>query len=524
MESCGWVLLKMGLVFFDPEYRKFRHILKDPFSNNSLSNNIVNSFKEDRSGNFWIGTDGGGLNYWNRKENTFKEFSLANGKLHSDVVISLFEDDQQKLWIGAWAKGLAIFDPITEKFEVWTKENSFLGSNNVIDIHQDQKGRFWIITLFGGVHVYYPETGDYQHVSVRSEKDGSEAATVARVLEDKKGNIWIGTQTMGLFRLVEQNNRWVPVHYHSFHKKRKISNDFINTLVQDREGNIWVGTQAGLNRYDPVSDSFEIITKEEGLKDDAIRSIVQDNEGFLWLGTGNGIIRYNPLDTSFVDYNVEDGLQGNEFNAASSYQTVAGELLFGGSNGFNIFTPQDVAKRKDKPKVYISGLKIFNKPVLPNDEFGVLQRDISQVDSLILDYSHDVVNFEFHTLTYRHPERVNYAYFLEGFENEWNYVGKDRHATYTNLNPDNYVLRIKSTNSDGVWNEEEARLHITVNPPYWQTWWFRTMLISLTALLIFLAHKFRVRNMQRYQARLEHDIGERTSELQQKQKKLIEVC
>ena len=515
---------KNGLSFYDPEYRKFTHIQKDPFASRALSNNIINSFHEDEQGNLWIGTDGGGLNYWDRSQNTFKEYSLANGNLHSDVVLSIFEDDEKKLWIGSWANGLSIFDPKTASYEVWTKENSFLGSNNVIDIHQDGKGRFWIITLFGGVHVYYPDTGKYKHVSIRSEKDGSEAATVARLLEDDKGNIWIGTQTMGLFRLVEDRDSWIPVHYYSMHEQRKISNNFINTMVQDRNGTIWVGTQAGLNKYLPATDSFQTISKADGLKDDAIRGIVQDEDGFLWLATGNGIVRYDSRNQSLVDYDVDDGLQGNEFNAASFYHTSTGELLFGGSNGFNIFTPKEVAKRTDSPKVYISGLKIFNQPVLPNDEFGVLREDISQIDSLTLDYDQDVVNFEFHTLTYRHPERVNYAYFLEGFETDWNYVGQDKHATYTNLNPGNYVLRIKSTNSDGVWSNQEAQLYLQILPPFWKTWWFRALLISTTVLLIFLAHKLRVRSMERYQLRLEHDIDARTRELQQKQKKLAEVA
>ncbi|MGD1946907.1 MAG: two-component regulator propeller domain-containing protein, partial [Croceivirga sp.] len=228
---------KNGLSFFDPEYRKFTHIKKDPFDPNSLSNNIVNCFKEDENGNLWIGTDGGGLNYWDRSKNSFQEYSLTNRKLHTDVVLCLFKDDKERLWIGSWAKGLSIFDPKTKELEVWTKENSFLGSNNVIDIHQDRKGRFWIVTLFGGVHVYYPESGGHEHIRLRSEKDGSEAATVARLLEDNNGTIWIGTQTMGLFKLVEKNDQWTPVHYHSFNDKSRLSNDFINTMVQDNNGN-----------------------------------------------------------------------------------------------------------------------------------------------------------------------------------------------------------------------------------------------------------------------------------------------
>ncbi|NKI32335.1 histidine kinase [Muricauda sp. DJ-13] len=515
---------KNGLSFYDTEYRKFRHLQKDPFGSNSLSNNIVNCFKEDSKGNLWIGTDGGGLNYWDREANTYEHYSLSNGKLHSDVVLTLFEDDQKRLWVGSWANGVAIFDPKTKKFETWTKENSFLGSNNVIDIHQDRKGRMWFVTLFGGVHVYHPKTEKYRHVSLRSEKDGSEAATIARLLEDEQGQIWVGTQTKGLFKVVEENNRFTPVHYHSMHEKRTISNDFVNTLFQDNEGHIWVGTQAGLNRYQPLTDRFVAITKAEGLKDDAIRGIIQDKSGFLWLSTGNGITRFDYKNEAFVDYDVNDGLQGNEFNAASSILTSTGELAFGGSGGFNIFTPEEVKRRQTKPNIFISKLKIFNKEVLPGDELKVLTNDISQTDSMTLAYNLDVLNFEFHALTYRHPERVSFAYFLENFETEWNYVGDDKHATYTNLSPGEYILRIKSTNSDGVWVDNERTLHLTITPPFWQTWWFRSLLIGMVLFSAFKIHQSRVTKMERYQVRLETEIAARTKELRLQKKKLLKAA
>ncbi|MEM9000796.1 MAG: two-component regulator propeller domain-containing protein [Bacteroidota bacterium] len=512
---------KNGLSFYDPEYYKFKHYKTDPFNPSSLSNNIVNTFAKADNDNLWIGTDGGGLNYWNRNENTFEVYSLNNGKLHTDVVLSLLNDDQQQLWIGSWAKGLAIMDLNTKNIRLWNKENSFLGSNNVTDMLQDRKGRIWIVTLFGGVHIYYPENGTYEHVSIRSERDGSKIITVARLLEDDKGHIWVGSQTSGLFRLVENNDKWVPVHYHTFHEKRAISNDFINTIVQDNEGTIWVGTQAGLNKYQPETDSFLAITKKEGLVNDAIKGIISDNEGYLWLSTGNGIIRYHSQKGEPIHYGVDDGLQGYEFNAASCYSTNKGELIFGGSNGFNIFTPSAVKKRNDVPEVFISGLQIFNQRVLPNDKFGVLTSDISQTDTLTLSYDHDVVNFEFHALTYRHPEQVHFAYYLDGFETQWNYVGDDKHATYTNLNPGNYTLRIKSTNSDGVWVDNETALFLRIEPPFWKTWWFITLLIAATALGIYLLYYVRVRRLKRYQTKLEQEIDERTSELQLKHKKLI---
>ncbi|MEM9362567.1 MAG: two-component regulator propeller domain-containing protein [Bacteroidota bacterium] len=515
---------KKGLSFYDPEYFKFKHYRTDPFDSNSLNNNLVNSFLEDSKGNLWIGTDGGGLNYWDRQKNSFESLSLANNKLNTDVVLSLLQDDKNRLWIGSWAHGLAILDPEKKHFETWLKSNSFLGSNNVTDMLQDKHGRIWIVTLFGGLHVYYPENKTYKHISVRSEKDGSESITLARLYEDTKGQIWVGSQTSGLFRLKEQNDKWVPVHYYTLHDKRKISNDFINTMAQDSKGDFWVGTQAGLNKYLADSDSFISITKKDGLPNDAIKGIIPDDIGHLWLSTGKGIVRYHPNTNEVVEYDEDDGLQGNEFNASSFYKTTSGELLFGGSNGFNIFKPENVVKRQDIPKVFISNLRIFNKRVSPKDEFDVLKKDISQTDTLVLAYNQDVVDFEFHALTYRHPKKVEFAYFLEGFETEWNYVGRNQHATYTNLSPGNYTLRIKSSNSDGVWVENEIKLFLKITPPFWKTWWFRTLLITISIFLIYLVYQLRIRRLKKNQTKLEKEINLRTKELQLKHKQLMEAA
>ncbi|MEM8566488.1 MAG: two-component regulator propeller domain-containing protein, partial [Bacteroidota bacterium] len=515
---------KQGLSFYDPDYYKFTHIKKDPFNNQTLSNNIVNCFAEEANGNLWIGTDGGGLNYWDRNNNTFKSYALDEGNLNSNVVLCLFQDDRNRLWTGTWAKGLTFFDPETETYTHWKKENSFLGSNNVLDIIQDQKGRVWIATLFGGLHVYYPATNKHRHFRLESEIDGSEVITMARLLEDKSGNVWVGTQTAGLFRIFENgSNSWSTQHYHSLDTIRGLSNDFINTIIEDEQGTIWIGTQAGLNQYDSSNDTFKSVTKSDGLKDDAIKGIIKDKEGFLWLSTGNGIVRYQPDKGQSQHYDDKDGLQGNQFNAASFFVTQKNELLFGGSNGFNIFTIANAKKRENSPKIYLSGLKVFNKSVIAADETGILDKDISQTDTVTFDYDQSVINFDFRAITYRHPQKVKYAYYLDGFESEWNYVDNPG-ATYTNLSPGTYTLRIKSTNSDGVWGEEVKTLTIIVTPPFWATWWFLTLLGLVVLGAIYSIYLIRIRNLKSYQILLEDQINERTRELKFKQKKLIETA
>jgi signal transduction histidine kinase/ligand-binding sensor domain-containing protein len=512
---------KSGLNIYDKDFFKFKHFNSDPFNPKALSNKLVNCFIEDKLGNIWIGTDGGGIDYWDRNLDTFNNYSLKDNTFSSNVVLSILQTKEDELWAGTWTHGIAVLNTKTKKFSALTTNNSFLKSNIIIDLLKDKKGRIWIVNYFSGVQVYDPVTDTHENITLKSEVDNTDINSIYQVFEDNQSNIWVGTLNSGLFKLTEKDGLWSSTHYHN---KNSLSNNFINSIIQDNENTIWVGTQGGLNKYKPESDSFEPITTLDGLKNDAIKSMIDDQSKHLWLSTEDGIIRYDRTTGNTINYDVGDGLQSKEFIASSSLTTSKGEYIFGGINGFNIFTAKDVEKRKDKLTLFISGLKIFNQPVLPNDDFGVLKKDINQVDSLTLKHDQSVINFDFKALTFRHQESVNYAFFLEGFEKDWNYVGNNPSATYTNLNPGEYNLKIKSTNSDGVWTDNEIDLHITITPPYWQTWWFKTLLIALILFLFYIAHYLKLRGIKKNQKRLELKVAERTKELQFQKNKLIEAA
>lgn len=523
-EGMVWMApFKNGLSFYDPEYSKFKHIGTDPFNPQSLNNRLVNCFSEDSNGNIWIGTDGGGLNHWNRATGTFEHFSLDNSNFGSNVIMSLLQTKNGELWAGTWADGITIFNTRNKTFKVWNSKNSFLKSNNITDLLKDKQGRIWIVSSFTGVQLYNPTTKKHEDIVLKSKLDGTEINSAFTIFQDSKGHVWIGTQSSGLFKLTERDNSWASVHYHKNQDQSSLSNGVINTIMEDKAGVLWVGTQGGLNKYLPNSDSFQAITKLDGLRNDAIKGIINDKEEQLWLSTEAGIIRYDTRTGETVDYDVADGLQSNEFNPNSFLTTAKGEYIFGGVNGLNIFTPNDIQKSTDVPDLFISGLKLFNRPVLPNDGTGILQKDISQADSLTFNYDQSVFNIDFKALTYRHPEKVNYAYFLQGFETDWNYVGNESSATYTSIAPGNYTLRIKSTNSDGIWVDNEENLPITIIPPFWQTLWFRVLVILFILLCLYIAYYIRISTFKKNQRSLERKIDERTKELQQQKDKLIET-
>ncbi|WP_282117305.1 ligand-binding sensor domain-containing protein [Cellulophaga baltica] len=518
---------KKGLSFFDPIYHKFEHIKNQPFDSRSLNNNNINCFiqdKNDPTDHLWIGTDGGGLNYWDRSANSFKKYSLDNNTLNTNVVLSILQDKKNNVWLGSWGKGITILNLKNKHYEVLTKENSFLLSNNVFNLMMDSKDRIWIATFHGGLQVYNPDTKTHQNIPLTNSINNTNISTITTITEDKNGNIWVGTQISGLFKLTEINEEWQYTSYNSQEPEHLMSNDFINAIVEDSKGTLWVGTQAGLNKYNASTGYFQAITRKTGLKNDAVKGIIEDENHLLWLSTGFGIIQYNPENDVSINYDINDGLQGNEFNSNSFYKTRNDELLFGGSNGFNLFEAKNIKKREDTPKVNITSLKIFNKPIYAGDASKILERHISQVDSIKISYDNDVLNFEYNALTFRHPDKVNYAYFLDGFETDWNYVGHKKNATYTNLEPGNYTLRIKSSNSDGIWNNNETTLNITITPPFWETWWFRLLLVLSLILGIYLVVYLRLKSIKLYQLTLEKEIDERTQQLQQQKKELKKIA
>ncbi len=516
---------KRGLSFYDKEYLKFKHEKKAKPIKSSLSNNIATCFLEDENKNIWIGTDGGGLNYWDRNKKTYTHYSLDNGKLNTNVVLSIVRNDNE-LWIASWANGITIFDIETKKYRVLDVENSSLSSKFLENLLKDSQGNIWIATFRGGLHRYNVTTNTLEKIDLVMDNRILNPSQVLTIFEDNMGNIWLGSHGDGVIRLKKKNGTWKVVNQYRVtgEKGIGISNDFVNDIHQDKKGSLWVGTDSGLNKYDPKSNSFIRIEEPKEFRSVSIESIEHDEKGELWLGTNKGLKRYNPSSNELTSYNVSDGVQGANFNSNSSYMLSSKELVFGGSNGFNIFYPNKIKKRKDKPQLYISKLKIQNKEVYPNDEFRVLKKTISKTDTLTLNYTHNVINFEFTTITYRNPQKVSYAYFLEGFDDDWNYVGNKNDVTYTNLDSGKYKLHVKSTNSDGLWVGNEKILFLEIIPPFWQTIWFKTLMISLLLIVSYLIYYSRTRNVLRNQKKLKKEIALRTKELQFQKNKLMAVA
>jgi len=472
---------KKGISYYHENLIKFQ-LFKHKTSNpNSLGYDDVNSFVEDSKQNLWIGTNGGGLIYFNRKQNRFSTFVHQPGNsnsLSNDIIVSLFYDSQQKLWIGTYYGGLVCYDG--KRFKTY-KHNIFnsqsISDDRVWKIYEDSRKNLWVGTLGGGLELFDREKEIFYHYRV-GDVNSVRSTFIVCFKEDSEGNLWIGTAE-GIDLLNRQTGRFI--HYaHENNNPASLSNNNVISIIEDSRKWIWIGTREGLNLFDKNKGTFRIFREDNGLPDNTILAAVEDNNKNLWVSTPNGlsniiITKDNQTNYSFdfKNYDESDGLQGKEFNEYSAYKTSLGELIFGGANGFNIFQPIDIKINKAKPKVTLTDFVIFNKSINVNEKINgrvILKNAITEANEITLKYAENVFTIEFAALNYIHPEKNKYAYMLEGFNKDWMKTdGKNRKATYTNLNPGTYVFTVKASNNDGFWNDEGAKLTITILPPFWKT-------------------------------------------------------
>jgi signal transduction histidine kinase/CheY-like chemotaxis protein/streptogramin lyase len=343
---------------------------------------------------------------------------------------------------------------------------------------------------------------------------------VTTIYEDRSGVLWIGTMG-GLNKFDRQTEQFT--HYqHDPDDPNSLAVNAVFSLYEDRRGRFWIGTMGGgLDKLDRENDQFIHYTVKNGLSSNTVWGILEEDaspdeeDGNLWLSTTWGLSRFNPQTETFRNYDVSDGLQSNSFLPVSAYlKSNSGEMFFGGANGFNAFYPEQIVDNRQISPIVITDFQLANKPV-PIGGGSVLQESIIETDHLVLSYLDRVFSFEFAVLNYRAPEKNRYKYRLEGFEAEWNEVdSKRRFATYTNLDPGDYVFRVIGSNNDGIWNEEGTSVHITVTPPWWETMWFRIGMMVVAIGLLAGGFRWRVSAIEARSRKLEIQVEDRTKELQ----------
>jgi serine phosphatase RsbU (regulator of sigma subunit)/ligand-binding sensor domain-containing protein len=509
-----------GVDRFHPELIAFAHYAHSPLNPGSLVNNDVVSAFVTRSGVPWIGTRGG-LEKLDPATQTFSHYvhDPSNSRTVADNTVECIVEDQSgRLWMGTFAGGLDRFDPRTGVFVHFRHDASnpkSLSDNSVYALCEDRTGTIWAGTYRGGLNSLDPASGTFTCYAHNDTVPGSLGFPgVFALCEDHEGVLWAGTSGGGLDRF----NRDAGTFTHFRHDTSdpgSLSDDLVACLYEDRAGTLWVGTTGGLNRFDRSTGKFKRYTKKEGLPNDVIYGILGDDRGNLWMSTNRGISQFDPRGGLFRNYDENDGLQGNEFNqGAYGIDPRTGEMYFGGGNGFNAFHPDSVRGNPYVPPVVFSSFSRYNND--DKDGKPIEEKGISAKDEIVLSYKDNVAIFEFAALNYYNTFKNQYAYRLDGYNDNWIRLGGDHRATFTNLDGGTYTLRVRGSNNDGVWNDEGASLRLIVMPPWWKTKWAYGTYLVLFLCTLYLIRRFEMnRQAQKTQVR-ESELRVRAAEAEKR--------
>ncbi|MGJ8761353.1 MAG: hybrid sensor histidine kinase/response regulator transcription factor [Polaribacter sp.] len=468
-----------GVVVSDHLFDKFDNIESLENNPNSLQIGSVTGIVRDAHDKLWITMDGGGIDVFDIKTSKVDHINKANDKAYSGLtsnhIQTIFIDSKKNIWAGSWDNGIYVLkDGFKNITNINIKSsNGKLFSNAILSFAEDKDGVIWIGTFYTGVYSFNPKTHVLTyHNSHEFAKHGIPTSDVRKILVDNDGSIWLGT-TIGLFKI---NNNQGVLSVKSFVNQLAKSNNnqrsstHILSLYQSTDNYLWIGTRgAGLCRYDKTKDEFKWFNKFSGLNEENIASIIEDKKGDIWVSGNAGITKLDLKTSEVVNYTTNDGLLSDDFNFNAVLRDDEGKLYFGNYKGVDFFNPKDLSTNSSVPSLYLTSLKIFNKDVIPNEENSPLTKTITETSSIEFNHEQSVFTIQYTGINYTRPEKNKYAYYLEGLEKSWNYVGNQRSATYTNLDYGDYVFKLKAANNDGLWNEKPLELKITILPPWWKS-------------------------------------------------------
>jgi signal transduction histidine kinase/CheY-like chemotaxis protein/streptogramin lyase len=497
---------KQGLILISTHFGGVNII--DPYKNMfgkielPLDNPTVNAIIKDKKNRLWLATEKGIIKIENQVSKAYP----------GNPGLALVEDHEGRIWTGTHREGLKLFDETSDSFVRFVhdpKNRNSISENEVASLLKSSDGQMLYIATRKGLSTMRLKTvGHFENYTSRycayQELDNFNF----QIQNDSDSTLWICTRD-GLVK-INVTTHITTCYRNSIGDSTSISDNTVYTIFKDSSNKTWVGLSEGLNLLNTAEGKFETILREIGA-----RSIIEDNDRNLWLGTNNGLIKFNPANRVVRSYDRSDGLQGLEFRAGATLKDQDGTLYLGHDKGLLVFHPDSIRDNLSMLPVRIVDLKIFNKSVRILARDSILKQSITQTKEIKLSYKHSVFTLDFVGIDYSNPASNNYAYILDGFEKEWNYVGNQRNATYTNLPAGTYTFRVKAGKINGLWNEEGASLIIHVLPPWWSMWWFRVIVIGTFVLALYTGYLLRTRSVRNKSQLLEKLVAKRTTELVQ---------
>ncbi len=517
-----WIgTLNNGISVLDLKPKFFNHFINEPGNPNSLINNNVNAILKDKTGTLWVATQGGLSSITTNKDGqkVFKNYKYnpnnSDGIPFAEIT-SICEDSSGNIWLGGRFSGLVKLDRESDKFRVYVNisDQNSLSDNDIYSLltsKYEGGNTIWIGTDYGGLNKFDIVREEFTHFRHNPENPNSiPHDAVKSIMEDSKGNLWIGTHNGLSVWYREKNNEnedsiKFVAYKHNPNDTLSIISNRIHYIYETSDQTIWIGTLGGLSKIIKRANGkigFINYSVADGLPNNVVVGILEDDEKNLWISTENGLSKFDINSKKFSNYSEDHGLQGNKFLEGSCYKSLDGELFFGGTSGLNNFYPEKVKLNNYLPNVVLTDFKVFNK----SKNF---QTPINDIKSITIPYQENIFTIEFAALEFTDSKKNQFAYKLTGFNENWINIGNNNQATFTNLDPGEYIFTVKASNNDGVWNEKGASLQIIIVPPFWKTTWFKIGSVLAIVFLFFIVYKVRTKNIRKHYADLEKEISER---------------
>ncbi|MBL4623601.1 MAG: hypothetical protein JKY42_00395 [Flavobacteriales bacterium] len=524
-----WIGTNSGLNKFDPKKQSFRNIMSVKGSTYNLSDNTVWSIYEDEQF-LWVGTLQGldQINLETGETNSYPDISNSIHYRNNSSVLSINKTSKGDLLIGT-VDGLYKVEMNAQKSTVTAivpiNYNDYYykkyETNNVYIIQESVDGKIWVGTKKGLAVLSADLTPVGFYTNVQNNPNPLPNNTVRFILQDTGGQIWVGTEA-GISKVHEEDGTIRFETYSHNNKSGSISNDVIMSGWESSDGTLWFGTYGGgLNKFDRTTGRFKAYREKDGLSNNVVYSILGDNQKRLWMTTNKGLSMFDPRTETFVVYHENDGIQSDEFDNGAYYLNSKGEMYFGGINGISVFNPSEIDKNQYPPQMAFTNFKINNKNVAIGSR-DFYQIHLNHLNKLEMSYKINNFTFEFAALHYSFPEKNQYAYKMVGFDEDWNEVGNQRYAHYTNLSSGEYTLIVKGTNSDGLESDNVATLKLIITPPFWLTWWFWIVSSVSVVGLTILSIRLRINQIKAQKEVLEKLVKKRTIEVTTQKEKIEE--
>jgi len=468
-----------------------------------LPSNVVTSVMEDNQKNLWISTEKGVGIYDGKK---FDYLTTSEGLPHNSVDV-LFQDSRGFVWLGFYSEGpLVRYNPQTGKMRFFDKRDGMI-TQSVLAINEDINGNVWFATLKYGVSEFiYNSNNDNGSFKTYTQEDGLCSNKFWVIHRDEFGNLWFGSDDKGLTKYDGQN-------FKIFNETDGLTNLSTGAITHDSHNNLWIASiGGGIFKFD--GNEFSNLNIEDGLSSDSPFSILCDEKDYIWIGTNSGLDRLDPVTETFKHYGVDEGFLGIENNQNAACVGDNGVLWFGTMNGVVKFNTRLDRMNAIPPITVIEDIRLF----FEENDFNLytagfdLRTGLPQ--GLELPYTKNHLTFDYVGISHIAPDKIRYRVKLENFDDDWNPLTKTTATTYTNIPPGTYTFKVKSANNDGVWNVEPTTITFTILPPLWQTVWFRALMILLLGGITYFIFWWRFKSIREQKVRLEMLVSEKTLELQ----------